>query len=99
MAETTVWLALRPRWRPMRPYDTEPVLDGFDVEQVTKNPPRDSQGPFIKLRLIVPDSVFAPLRPAVTIEVPEHLVAEPRVEVELPDLPDIVDIEGEAGDA
>lgn len=93
MAETTVWLALRPRWRPMRNYETDPVLDGFDVEKVTKNPPRGPHGPVVKLRLIVPDSSFAPLRPTVTIEVPEHLVADPRIEVELPDLGDIVEDE------
>lgn len=82
--KTTVWLTLEPRWR--RDYGhVEAVLEGFEVSKMTKSPPRGPHGPVIALELIVPDSVFMPMRPTVTIEVPEHMIGEPRIEVQIPE--------------
>lgn len=87
MPKTTVYLVLEPKWSEFSLDENgDPKLTGFDVARALKSAPRNLHGPYIKLTLGVPAQVFAPMRAAVEIEVPEHVVHEPVVTVELPDL-------------
>ena len=83
--QTTVYMKLKPRWR-RNHYMNEDELAGFDVDGVNKSRPRRAAGPVVKLTLSIPDQAFYPLRPEVTIDIPEEaLDYTATVRVELPD--------------
>lgn len=80
MAETTVWLKLRPKWNPYIPER----LQSFKVVGVSQSKPTNFEGPTVKLKLNIPDKAFAPLAPVVTIKVPDEMLNfTPEVTVEM----------------
>lgn len=82
MVETTVWLMVDPTW----PRGASDVPVGMTVASVLKNKPKRISGVAVKLRLRIPAQAFLPLRPEVTIDVPEGaLEYEPEVTVEFPE--------------
>ncbi len=64
---TTVFLELQPTWSSFG----EPRAIGMTVSNMTKKKPKNAVGPVIELELVLPAAAFDPLRPVVTIEVPE----------------------------
>lgn len=87
MAQAKTFLTLVPVWsRWAHENDGSPKLERIEVGKMTKNRPAQASGPVVELVISVPDAAFKPLRPVVTIDVPEQaLDFEPTVLVELPD--------------
>lgn len=88
MATTKVWLTIKPIWSNHRtgPDGSTPGVDGMRVSSVLKTRPKSIDGVAVTLTLNIPDEAFYPLRPEVTIDVPEAaLHYEPQVTVEFPD--------------
>jgi hypothetical protein len=78
---------IEPAWRTN--WKDEHALTGIKVARLTQARPGKPNGAVIKLKVRIPDAVFAPFAPEVTIDVPEHAVHyEPVVTVELPGEPD-----------
>jgi len=86
MAETTVYLEIEPEWSQYAHANGDPRLSKIKVTRALQNRPRRIGGVVVAVRLRIPDAAFLPLRPTVTVEVPEAALAyEPEVTVELPD--------------
>lgn len=87
MAETTCYVVLEPEWG--RQSWNRDQLRGMAATRLTKGRPNKPAGVVIKLKVRVPDAVFKPFAPEVTITVPEDAIHyEPTVEVVYPDTPD-----------
>lgn len=83
MAEATCYLTIEPQWAKY-PKDR---LAALKVKSVTANRPARPFGVVVKLHIRIPDAVFKPLAPEVTIDVPEGaLDFEPIITVEMPEV-------------
>jgi hypothetical protein len=100
VAKTTTYITVEPRWGRVNPSvnDGVPPLEGIKVVSITQSRPQGSRRTrtgsiSFKAIIIVPDSVFMPLRPQVVIEVPEDaIITNPiTVEVTMPDEPESED--------
>lgn len=79
MVSTTLFVELEAVWSPYG----EPRAIGMRVVNTTKKKPKNAAGPVVELTLRLPAAAFDPLRPVVTIEVPESaLDFTPTVTVE-----------------
>lgn len=82
MATTTVFLTVEPQFHRYNP----DRVAGCTVTNMTKNRPKRSTGVVVALELRIPDAAFLPLRPMVTVDVPqEALDYTPTVSVEFPE--------------
>lgn len=83
MAHTSIYLTLEAKWSKWNP-DT---ITSIAVVGTTKTRPRNPRGPVVKLTLNLPDQAFMPLRPEVTIDIPEEAIDfTPVVTVEMPEV-------------